>query len=413
MAYVVGMEPGTEQYGSRPDRPRDREFRGFDDRDDDRNGEYDENGNGAAVAATPRARLGLLLLIAFVIEFVVIVGLGNQWVSDKIAKLDPSTFMGAGLRNVALVFAWRFTPRPSDHDHLWLAGLLLIVTTIVVSLLLITALCRGPVTWGRAFFGSWMAVAVATMLGGYVRSAVVDTHAQGQGGRYEQALFGAVSPGSIVFLAGVLLGLVVAIVLGFVGPLTRRVPEGAVAAGYAATPTAPPPADPRPDREPAGAPGGAPWQDQHYGPPAPRSSFDPPPPYRGEDPASQRTTQLPVMDADRPGGATALGQQRDDQPVQQRAAVTEPVQQPTEQPTEALPVQRAEQPAQQEQPVQQEPVQQEQQPAQQQPPVQQEHQPAQQQPPVQQEHQPAQQQPAQQTAQFPRPPDDEDLDPEH
>jgi hypothetical protein len=276
----------------------------------------------------------------------------------------------------------------------------------VVSLLLITAVCRGPVTWGRAFFGSWMAVAVATMLGGYVRSAVVDTHAQGQGGRYEQALFGTVSPGSIVFLAGVLLGLVVAIVLGIVGPLTRRVPDGAVAAGYAGTPTAAPAAESRADREPAGAPGGAPWQDQHYGPPAPRSSFDPPPPYRGEDPDSQRTTQLPVMDADRPGGATAIGQQRDDRPVQRRPEDTGPVQQPTQQPTEqpteqptqALPVQRAESPAQQEQPVQQPPVQQ---------------QPPQQEQPVEHQQQPAQQQPAQQTAQFPRPPDDEDLDPEH
>ena len=124
---------------------------------------------GRYPAPVPKARIGLLLLLAFFVEFLIIVGSGNQWVADKIAQSTPATYMAAGLRNVGLVYSWRFTPRAHDTSHVWLAGLALIVTTIIVSLLLILAIIRGPITFGRAFFGTWMAVIVATILGGYVR----------------------------------------------------------------------------------------------------------------------------------------------------------------------------------------------------------------------------------------------------
>jgi hypothetical protein len=425
------MQPGNEQYGSRPERPGSEEWRGFDRAgnrypDDSDQSDGDEwNGRAARYPApVPKARIGLLLLLAFFVEFLIIVGGGNQWVSDKIAQSNPNTYLGLGLRNVGLVYAWRFTPRAHDSSHLWLGSLALIVTTIVLSLLLIFAIIRGPIGFGRAFFGTWMAVTVATMLGGYVRGAVVDeTFIRGQGSRGEMALFGSTSPGSVVFLAGLLLGLVVAIVVGIVAPVTRRVPDDALPPS-GATPTGPPPG-PRRDSEPVPEPGGAPWQDQYYGPPPRREAAD-----------SERTTQLPSLRKDEPsnettrlpdtgtalaGGAAggAVGgaaASRSDEPVarpaQSAPAQSAPAQsapaQAEPQRTEALPAQQT---------AQAEP------PAPQAPPAQQAPDAAQQttQLPRVQEGQGATgpanqpQQPAGQagTQQFPRPPDDEDLDPEH
>lgn len=300
MAYVCGMEPGNEHYGARTDveQPRDHRL-----------GDPDEPSGagppyaGTPPAAVPKARTGLLMLVAFLVELVLIAAGGNQWVTDKLlrANTDLGT-VAFGLRNVALTFAWRFTPRGSDPEHFWLGGILLILTTLVLSVLLIAAVVRGPVTFGRAFIGTWMAVIVATMLGGFVRGLVLDLRFSGGGGRAVQAFFGRTSPGSNVFLAGVGLGFVVALVVAALAPLTRRNPYaagGRAPAGGAAA------AYPQPGASDValGAPAAMPWQDHHYGPPQRQGIADPDrdrtaqQPSMHKDDQADRTAQLPVADS--------------------------------------------------------------------------------------------------------------------
>ncbi|WP_375477066.1 hypothetical protein [uncultured Jatrophihabitans sp.] len=185
---------------------------------------------GAGAGSTPpkQARTGLVLLTVLVVE-VVVIGAGlNQVVAKHIANTAAShTGAVRGGWESLLTYRWRFTPLSGDHQHIWAGELALIGTTIVMSLLLVFAVVRGAVTWGRAFFGAWLAVAVATLLGGYVCALIVDPG--GSVGRHlaDRTLFGPVAPGTRTILAGLALGLVVAIVASIVAIATRCAPAAA------------------------------------------------------------------------------------------------------------------------------------------------------------------------------------------
>jgi hypothetical protein len=242
-----------------------------------------------AAAGPAKARTGLIVLAAIVTEVVLIAAGANQWVSDRLARAHlTSDPVLSGTRYSVLTYSWRFTPLKRDPEHFYAGSWTLVGTTIVLSALLIAAVVRGPVTFDRAFFGAWMAVPVATMLGGYARAFVLDVPAQNAETRVSRALFGALAPGSTVFIAGLALGLVVAIVVAIVAMTTRRRPM-APAAGPAGYPEAG-----------EGGPGSAPWQDRYYGPP--------PQTYGGAAGAGQpqETSPYPSMRKDDAGSTTRL-----------------------------------------------------------------------------------------------------------
>jgi hypothetical protein len=281
--------------------------------------------------AMPRCRIGLVVLIALLTEIIVIAVADNQWVSDKISRLNPTSHIEDGLRAVGLVFAWRFTPQHGDSAHLWAGSLALIGTTIVLSLLLMVAVIRGPVTFGRAFFGTWMAVVVAVFIGAFVRGLVVDLRAPGQGSRLDQALFGVLKPDSVSFIAGLGLGLIVAIVVGIVAPATRRPPvvplETAVPAGTA---------QPRGEDFFGGSQDYPPWREERFGPPAPsnvtvggeqpttalpgydRPPENYPPPGQAESPTTALPMGVPAQwnDADQPTTALTPPESRERESTQ-------------------------------------------------------------------------------------------------
>ncbi len=229
-----------------------------------------------------KVRTGLVLLVAFLTQVVLIAVGDNQWIVDRLNRAHLVAF-GRGARQSALVYYWRFTPRAGDTAHLWVGSLALIGTTILVSLVIIAVIVRGPVTFFPAFLGSWMAVAVATMIGGYVRALVIDVPQPDAGNRMTRALFGAFAPGSYAFLAGATLGFVVGLVAALVAVTTRRAPQPV--AGVPGVPGVPPYGEPQ-QYQP-----GPPWQDRYYGPPGPVSAGPP-----REDAAS--TTQFPSLRKD-------------------------------------------------------------------------------------------------------------------
>ena len=269
MPYLGGMQPvSQQQYGSSgPDAgppPAARTTR-------------------SAAVGPARARTGLIVSVAVLTEIVLIAIGGNQWVADKLARAHVHGGLASGLRNAALTYSWRFTPRTSDPLHRYNGSWALIGTTIVLSALLIAAVVRGPLTFDRAFFGAWMAVPVATMIGGYVRGLVLNYPLPPHQSRLSIALFGVAAPGSTVFLAGLGLGLVVAIVVAVVGMTTKRRPLDDVDTG-----------------EIAPGPAMAPWQDRYYGPPPPHSYGGLP---RDE---SEQTDRFPAFRADEPAQTQRL-----------------------------------------------------------------------------------------------------------
>jgi hypothetical protein len=244
------------------------------------------------------ARTGLIVFIAVLLEVVIIAAADNQWVGNQLVKAQQRTDR-EGLRLLEgswLTYTWRFTPR-DGLTNTWWSELALILTVLVVSGLLVGAIVRGPVTFVRAFFGSWMAVIVASLLGAFVRGLIDPASATGLPGvgRVTRAAFAG--PSGSVAIAGLGLGFVVALITAAVAVTTRRPADrdldayGQPVGPAYVPPEQPPPffGTPAPSSEPSGM---RPWQDQRYGPPL-RQGEQPttqlPPPGSGD----QQTTQLP------------------------------------------------------------------------------------------------------------------------
>ncbi|MEO9137698.1 MAG: hypothetical protein ABI345_01390 [Jatrophihabitans sp.] len=213
---------------------------------------------GPAVAMPRRGRPGLIVLVSFLVQLVIIAAGCNQGVSDWVQKFS---FNHTGFARVAaqtpLVYSWRFAPDNRDNIHAYPAMMFGLLAVFVLAALLTLALVRGPITFGRAFFGVWLSVIVATLLAGMVGRAVVKDI-----GQYPQ--FGN-KAGSILFagtgnevIAGITLGFFAALIAAIVAVVSRRPAVVPVVAD--ATPSF--------DRDP-----------------------EPPPPYYGEDTSSRGEPQ--------------------------------------------------------------------------------------------------------------------------
>jgi hypothetical protein len=234
-------------------------------------GPVEPNAPGSPVEANPsptrRARIGLVVIVAVLTEVVLVAAGANQWVADRIVR---SGGKGLGARLVEsswLTYSWRLTPHKHQTAH-WGSQLLLLLTLFVVTGALVAVLLRGPVAWTRAFFGTWLAVVFATILGAIVRGLLDPVGESGLPGanRLTRAFFGSSGPTGVAVTGALALGLVVALVTSVVAVSTRRADES----GTPAPPTFPEYAPPAPSAPPTPPP----WQDR---PDQPTTRLAPPP----------------------------------------------------------------------------------------------------------------------------------------
>ncbi len=253
------------------------------------------------------------MLAALIIQIVIIAAVGNQWVTNRIYDStvgDSNDSFAHYLKYSLITYNWRFAPQNGDSQHNWLSQVLMILAVLVLSAALIAIVVRGPITFGRALFGCWMSVIVATMFAAYVRGLVND-FAGFPGSRITRAMFGPLGPNTITFLAGVLLGLAVGLVAAVVAVTTRRAAGAGPAPAPPAAPFFPPEQPPPYYGEPGNVP---PWQDQRYGPSG-RHAAQPAAAPAGEpaaEPAepSAPTTRLPAAgEATTQSGPPRVGDQ--------------------------------------------------------------------------------------------------------
>lgn len=180
----------------------------------------DQTGPGGTTVK--RSRPGLIVLVAFLVELVLIGVFDNQPVVKHIVNFAISRrdkFIGQ-LAQASTVYSWRFNSVPGDTHHIALAQLGLVLTVFIVTALLVLAVVRGPVTLGRAFFGTWMAVVIATLIGAIVARLISGLQSLAGYNRFSEALFGG--PNGFAFTAGLALGFVVALIAALVAVTTRR-----------------------------------------------------------------------------------------------------------------------------------------------------------------------------------------------
>jgi hypothetical protein len=193
-----------------------------------------DTGNWAAPSFAPaasgatisKARPWLTAVVSFVILLILIAALGNQWVTDSIARHANAGTFGDRMAHSMNQYAWRFSP-PSGGDagHVWVANLANVGAVLILTLLLVPVVCRGKGGFWQAFFGAWFTVVAASLLGAYARAAVVDqsklTGYAGQG-KPDQILFSTISPGAATAFAALAFGLVVGLAAGITAVMTRR-----------------------------------------------------------------------------------------------------------------------------------------------------------------------------------------------
>ena len=170
-----------------------------------------------------KGRPGVIVLIAFVVQLVAIAALANQIVTKHLldfAATYHDRFVGH-LVAAFTTYQWRVSAQPGDRANEPLAHACLILTVLVLTALLVLAVCRGPVTFGRAFFGTWMAVVVSTLVGQVVFDLVSPPPYPHGFGHLAGAVF--TGPNGAGFAAGVMLGLVTAVFAAIFAVATRRI----------------------------------------------------------------------------------------------------------------------------------------------------------------------------------------------
>lgn len=268
-----------------------------------------------AVSSARQGRTWLIVLTAFLVEIVVIAAGCNQKVADNARGFldDPKhefDFVGQVVR-AGQTYDWRLSGHSGPPHHLVLSQYAMLATFFVVAALLVFALARGAVTFGRAFFGVWLAVIVATELAAIVQFLVVDNNPDHIGKPTFAVFYG---PDGYSFFAGVCLGLLTALVAALVAVATRRpaptapmLPWETPSGGFAAAPGAYPEPQPERDREQDRF---ATTQYPVYPPPAPVStplqpaapSSPPPPPWAG---SSATRPDQPIARPEPPAGSAA------------------------------------------------------------------------------------------------------------
>jgi len=247
--------------------------------------------------------MGIVVPTAVITALVLIAAGANQWTSKQMGKAHGEV---RKYLNAWLNYTWRFTAG-GWPDRIYAGQLAMIGTVLLLSGLLVWCLLRGPITWGRAFFGTWLAVLFATAVGAVVRGLIAPTELlrMSRMNRVAFALLSDYGPGADAVFSGLVLGLIVGLVTSLVAVVSRR----PVAPAVPVPPGPPMFADYAPP--PASVQGIAPpWQDKHFGPPAgdqpttqlppapteaaERPSLEKPGPSEsGDRPDTQPTTQLP------------------------------------------------------------------------------------------------------------------------
>ncbi|WP_409452807.1 hypothetical protein [Jatrophihabitans sp.] len=282
MTYVVQVEPGNQQYPADSSErwPREVGPRGWEP-------PAMPPAQAGRAFSLSRARTGLIVLAVVLTELVVIAAADNQWVSNKIVRseLRTNSLTLRSLANSWLTYTWRLSPRDgANANQVWASQIALVVVVLVLSGVLVAAVVRGPVTFGRAFFGTWMAVVVATLVGAFVRG-LIEPFGKLQlanSNRVTRAAFGSFGVNQAAVAAGFGLGLLVAVVAATVAVASRRGPAQAADSA---------------DSGAAQASGAPPYQQPEQ-----------PPPYYGDEESA--TTQLPALPPDQPAPRPAPG--RDD-----------------------------------------------------------------------------------------------------
>jgi len=206
------------------------------------------------------------VLVAVLAELVLIAAGNNQWVTRYVFDHVGGTQNSLQLRlaDAATTYSWRVSKPGQDAGHNWLGQWVLIGTVLLITALLVFAVARGVVSFGRVFFGTWTAVIVATEVGAIVRGLVLDDRVYGFTNRASFAFFGQASPSGYNFLGGVGLGLLVGLVAAVAAVATRRT-AGVMIAPPAPAPV-PEPTEGAPPRQQMGAP---PWFGQRQATAAP------------------------------------------------------------------------------------------------------------------------------------------------
>ncbi len=190
--------------------------------------------------------------MAAVLELVIVAGVGNQWVTNRVLENTTKSQVGDAITHSATTFGWRFNPQGGNHA-LWAGQLIGVGVLVILVFLFVLALTtRSSRSFLGTFVGVWGVTALAALLAGAVRQFIAfpDLFPSGRDdaglGRWANALTSG--PSSELAIFGVISGFVVALVSAIIASATAR----------AVTPAAAPVAEPV--EEPAWSPEtAAPW----------------------------------------------------------------------------------------------------------------------------------------------------------
>jgi hypothetical protein len=177
---------------------------------------------------TFRVRPWLVAFVALCTELVVIAAVGNQGVAG--ALRDTVSTPGRayadytrGAVDAATTFAWRFAPQSGQPTHVWAAQFAGIGTLLLLTLLVVAIVARGPGGFWRVLVAVWAVVAALTPIAIMVRNVVVVPNAPGpMQSRVGQAVYGYGTFGPVI-VAGLALGLVTGLIAAIVARASRRV----------------------------------------------------------------------------------------------------------------------------------------------------------------------------------------------
>lgn len=247
-------------------------------------------------------------MVAAVVELLIIIGTGNQWVSKRVADNATGTRFPNVLARGAVGFPWRFNPQ-TDRTRIWAAELIG-VGTVVVLVFLFTLILT--VRSSRSFLGTlvgiWGVTTVSALLGAGLRQwiafpTIYPTGRDGNGyARLANAFLDGPSSTVVMFALGS--GLVTGIVAGAVASLTSRpveVPAAAPAAAGTAVPAWSPETAPPWGADAPADPSISGWSEQPseaYRAPA----WEAPTEVRGAEASDAETRETAVREGDAPTG---------------------------------------------------------------------------------------------------------------
>ncbi|MEO8889654.1 MAG: hypothetical protein ABI301_02595, partial [Jatrophihabitantaceae bacterium] len=184
----------------------------------------------AAVPPVRRGRPSRIVIAAVLTELVVIAAVCNQGVVHALRKnLDrsPDTYAdyARGGIDAATTFSWRFVAQSGQPTHVWAAQFAAIGALVVLTAIGVLAVARGVVSFGRVFAAVWAVVAAVTPIAIMVRNLVNTPSTPGpEQSRVGQSVYGYPDFGAVI-VAGIGLGLIVALFTAVVAVATRTKPR--------------------------------------------------------------------------------------------------------------------------------------------------------------------------------------------